>query len=37
MSTVAQSMKRELNEKSIQAEVINLIDFYVPIRGNMRR
>ena len=38
MSTVARSMKNELqNRANISAEIINLIDFYVPIRGNMRR
>lgn len=38
MSTVARSMKNELqNRAKISAEIINLIDFYVPIRGNMRR
>jgi hypothetical protein len=38
MSTVAKSMKIMLLEKAkIQTEIINLIDFYVPMRGNMRR
>jgi len=38
MSTVAKSMKMELqNKANIAAEIINLIDFYNPIRGNMRR
>lgn len=38
MSTVAQSMKNELRDKAgIQSEIIHVIDFYVPLRGNMRR
>jgi hypothetical protein len=38
MSTVAKSMKKELYDKAgIPSEIINLIDFYLPIRGNMRR
>ena len=38
MSTVAKSMKMELlNKAKINAEIINLIDFYLPIRGSMRR
>ena len=38
MSTVAKSIKDELYNKSgIQTEILNLIDFYLPLRGNMRR
>lgn len=38
MSTVAKSMKIELlNKAKIQVEIINMIDFYVPIRGSLRR
>lgn len=38
MSTVAQSIKNELRDKAeIQSEIIHSIDFYVPLRGNMRR
>jgi hypothetical protein len=38
MSTVARQMKAELlNKYQIQSEIINLIDFYVPLRGSMRR
>jgi hypothetical protein len=37
MSTVAQSMQQYLRKANIQSEIINLIDFYVPLRGNMRR
>lgn len=38
MLTVAKSMKIELlNKAKIHAEIINLIDFYLPIRGSMRR
>ena len=38
MSTVATNIKDELHEKSgIECEILNLIDFYVPLRGNLRR
>jgi hypothetical protein len=38
MSTVAKNIKDELYEKSgIETEILNLIDFYVPLRGNLRR
>lgn len=38
MSTVAQNMKKLLFEQGgIFAEIIHLKDFYVPIRGNLRR
>ena len=38
MSTVAQSMKNLLFEQGgIISEIIHLKDFYVPIRGNLRR
>ena len=38
MSTVAKSMKIELlNKANIQVEIIPMIDFYLPIRGSMRR
>ena len=38
MSSVAISMKNELkNQANIQSDIIKLIDFYLPIRGNMRR
>jgi hypothetical protein len=38
MSTVARAMKIELKQKyNIDSEIINLIDFYIPLRGNMRR
>lgn len=38
MSTVAHSIKDELEKKSgIKSTILNIVDFYVPIRGNMRR
>lgn len=38
MSTVAHKIQDELKSKSgIESVILNLIDFYVPIRGNMRR
>ena len=38
MSTVARAMKIELKQKyQIESEIINLIDFYIPLRGSMRR
>lgn len=38
MSTVATSIKDELLEKAgIETEILNQIDFYRPIRGNLRR
>lgn len=38
MSTVANDMKDDLWDKyKIKAEILNLKDFYNPIRGSMRR
>jgi len=38
MSTVANDIKDQLWELyKIKAEILNLIDFYTPIRGSMRR
>jgi len=38
MSTVANSIKEDLRSKSgIEAQILNLIDFYQPQRGNLRR
>jgi len=38
MSTVARKIQEELKSKSgISSAILNLSDFYVPIRGNMRR
>lgn len=37
MSTVARAMKELLNRAEIKADIINLIDFYLPLRGSMRR
>ena len=38
MSTVAAQIKNELKIKSgVESVILNLIDFYVPIRGNLRR
>ena len=38
MSTVARNIQEELRSKSgIRSSIIDLADFYRPIRGNMRR
>jgi hypothetical protein len=38
MSTVAHKIQDELKSKSgINSAILNMRDFYVPIRGNMRR
>lgn len=38
MSTVAKQIQRDLLEKNkTKSEIINLSDFYNPIRGNLRR
>jgi len=38
MSTVAHKIQDELKSKAgIDSAILNLVDFYVPIRGNMRR
>ena len=38
MSTVAKQIQRDLLEKNkTKTEIINLLDFYNPIRGNLRR
>jgi hypothetical protein len=38
MSTVARNIQDDLRNKAgIDSAILNLVDFYVPIRGNMRR
>jgi pantothenate kinase-related protein Tda10 len=38
MSTVAKNIKKDLIKKAgVSCTLINLLDFYKPIRGNMRR
>jgi len=38
MSTVAHTIKNELqNKANISCAIMNLLDFYIPYRGNMRR
>ena len=37
MSTVAKNIGRELKMIGITHEIISLKDFYIPIRGNLRR
>lgn len=38
MSTVSFQIKEELKRKAgIESAILNLVDFYVPIRGNLRR
>ena len=38
MSTVAKNICYDLSNKAgLSVTIINLLDFYVPIRGNMRR
>lgn len=38
MSTVARNVQDELKKRAgVESAILNLVDFYVPIRGNMRR
>jgi len=37
MSTVAESIKRELDKAAITSSIVNLIDFYKPIRGKINK
>ncbi len=37
MSTVASNIKNELQKSNIATAVINLANFYRPIRGNLRK
>lgn len=37
MITVASKVKRELQKSNISANIISLINFYQPLRGNLRK
>lgn len=37
MSTFARLMQRAFEEKKLKTDIIKLIDFYRPLRGDMRR
>ena len=37
MSTVAKNIKSELDKSQITSTIINLIDFYKPIRGKINK